>query len=280
VQRVLQWAASPGSSAPPQGDLAAVDQLTKKQPQLLSALKELWCVTSARLRLPPPPLGDTGPITCDVLLMAAAVGFSAQAEISATLARLAEPATTPSESILRHGLACPALRFIPAKVAEALRFNSPLTAVLERPARGMEVLALDGVRSMLKTVDGRRLLTLEFAHWPVPAEVRDWRTGVLDRLRQQSDLERSFVIDVYEAALVHNEDGILREIKESNRAFTVPGASHADMENAMSVAKWWGPLAGISRSHADELRVSMYLKHSYLEGIKLFRLATRWGVRQ
>jgi len=63
--RVLQWAASPGVSAPPRGDLGEVEQLTKPQPQLRGALSELLRLTSARLRLPVPPLGDNRSADCE-----------------------------------------------------------------------------------------------------------------------------------------------------------------------------------------------------------------------
>jgi hypothetical protein len=96
-------------------------------------------------------------------------------------------------------------------------------------------------------------------------------------MRNGNEIQQRFVLDVYEATMIHHRELAFKQAQDARSVLSDPIAS-ADNErlsDARSVAEWWGPLANLERTHLDLLRARRYLDYEYREGIALFRLERR-----
>src|SRR5205814_1348957 len=109
---------------------------------------------------------------------------------------------------------------------------------------------------------------------PSPSpEVRRWRQDLMGRLRLQDDAGRDFVLDVYEAALIHHRAEVLDQVYAARSVLENPVASADDrrLGEALSIAEWWEPLSALDRSNPSALRDRRYLDRCYRQGITLYR---------
>jgi hypothetical protein len=289
--RVLRWATDP-DGPPPDGSPADSDLLTDPPADVRAAAAGLAAVTAARLRLPPPPLGDATPPRPDVILLALAVGLRHLPEsrvslrgrafnhLALLLADLAADASaaTPAEWVVRHGLAGPAAPYLTDELAAALRRASPLTGVLDAPPDGDADEALGVADRVWAAPNGAGLLARTLAAPGPPTAVRRWRARVLDTWRHD---RRDFVLDVYEAALGGHRDALLAEAETARAVLLAAGPvppSEERRADALAVAEWWGPLALLARSYPDDVRGRRTFGYDYLTGTRLFRLARRLTV--
>jgi hypothetical protein len=281
---VLAWATA-GDGPPPTGDLSQTEALARPEPALVEAAGHLATVTAARMRLGWPPLdgsvppGDPLPISLGVVVLAAAIGTRHVPELAALLLRIVEPAGTPVEWVARHGLVAPALGYLTADLADELRLRSPLTALLDRPVAHQTSQPLRVARSMLAHPRGRLALQLALARPTPDTVIRQWRRELLDRLRTDGATGVGFVLDVYEATLIHHSREALDQVAAA-RATLGDEADDRRLEDALAVARWWGPLWALERSHGDALalRRRRYFNPDYLKGVALYRVVQRlWG---
>ena len=287
--RVVEWALAP-EGPPPGGDLRQAEALARPSPELAERLGQLAAVTAARLRLAAPPLGDGAPLAAETAVLAAALGSLQTPALAAALAGALGPARHPAEWVTRHGLAGSAVPYLPAAAAEPCMAASPLTALIERPAPGGEAAALQVANRLLADPAGRLALKLRLARPATDPSVRRWRAALLDRLRLADVTgaaaagegpgearHRSFVLDVYEAAMVHHEPEHLQQLRWARSVILDPLAAADDSRlfDALAVAEWWGPLAAIERGDVDALRTRRYLGYAYRQGLELHRLARR-----
>ena len=107
--------------------------------------------------------------------------------------------------------------------------------------------------------------------------VRFWRHELLERLRLAGDRGREFVLDVYEAMLIHYSEQALRQVHAARAVITdaQAAADESRLREALAVAAWWESLWALQRSHPEELRARRYLGYDYREGLALYRLAQR-----
>jgi len=276
--RVIDWALS-GSGPPPRGDLRNVKALAWPDERLSEALGQLALVSAARLRLDCPPLSDYSALGADSAVLAAALGVLATPELAQLTLRATPPASGPLEWVVRHGLLAPALPHLAAEDLATLREDcllaSPLTALLERPAKGQQATIMNVVQRLLGDPSGRRLLQLKLAEPAPTATVRQWRRDLLERLRLGADADRECVIDVYETAMIHHSQPTLEQTRAARALLADSTATEAQLQEALAIAAWWGPLAALERSHPDALRARRYLGYAYREGIALYRVAQR-----
>ncbi len=124
---------------------------------------------------------------------------------------------------------------------------------------------------------GRASLILHMARPEEEVDVRDWRRVLLDRLRLGDAHERSFVLDVYEAMMIHHQEEAMARIRDARAVLTDPEASKDEKRSrdALSAAAWWGPLWAIERSDVDALRARPWLGYAYREGMALHRMSRR-----
>jgi hypothetical protein len=110
---------------------------------------------------------------------------------------------------------------------------------------------------------------------------RRWRTTLLDRWRSGTPEDRAFVLDVYECTIVHHLAAARAQIARARAilAEAVGANAHRDIEDAISIAEWWGPLWALDRSHGALLRERAYLDYSYRQGLQLFA-AVRRGTKR
>ncbi len=282
--RVVRWAAAEGHpelTSPredrrreplPRGDYMAPEELLAPGDELRDALGELAAVTAARLRLGHPPLGDDRALGLDSLVLAFALGSAYQPALAAALlATLDRPANT-WEEVVRHGLVAPALRFVPAALADECRGASPLTALLERPAGRQDAAALEAAERLRRHPAGRQALQLHLARPTGDPAVRRWRTRLLETLHAAGDDARDFVLEVYEATMVHHQDETLDQARRAREVFLDPiAAQDSDrLDDAKSAADWWGPLWAVERSDLGALRRRRYLGYAYREGLRIY----------
>lgn len=280
AQRVLAWAtlADERSRRPPQGDVFATEQLAQPPAAVRTALAQLTAVTLARLRFNNPPLGDSRAVTLGGAVLAAAIGVAGIApEVARRLLGAMPPVGGALDWVARHGVVAPALTMLPPAMAEDCRQHSPLTALYERPAPGQEGAALALMSQLLAHPVERAAFTLHLAQPTADPTVRRWRTELLNRLRLGNEGEARFVLDVYETLLIHYPTTAQDQVKAARAVLSDPAAASQEprLQDALSVARWWGPLWALERSHPDSLRGRWYLGHDYREGLKLFRLAQR-----
>jgi hypothetical protein len=284
VERVLRWAASPEATRlpPPIGHIIGIRRLAKPPESLCAALAALSAQTAAQLHLPAAVCGDRAPIGVGGLVMAAAIGSTQMPQLARGVLGAVDYATTPCEWVARHAVLAPALRFLPPDVADDCRGLSPFTALLDRPAPGGEANAMQVLHAIVdyqapRNTPERAALVLHFAGPVSDPGVRNWHTDILARFRTGGDLQQRFVLDVYEATMVHHLDEALTQIRAARRILCDPVAAADEdlLANSLSLAEWWGPLAALGRTHLTMLRKRRYLGYEYRQGVALFRLARR-----
>ena len=276
--QVIEWAmmSQETSGAPPQGDLSEAEKLARPSHVLLQALAQLTTVTAARLRWEMPPLGDNCPISAENIIMAAALG-TANPQLARKLLTGVPPSSCPGDWVVRYGLITPALSFLKDEIADDCRNLSPLTVVLNRPIVGQEAQAVNFVLKLLVYPSAKLSLTLHFAKPTTDIKVRNWRTELLVRLRLGEAREQSFVLDVYEAAMIYHQQELLNQVHNAYSVITNPKAASDEqrLQNALSIANWWKPLWAIERADVEQLRRRRYLGYNYREGIKLFNMSRK-----
>ncbi len=281
--RVVRWAAAegPGPAPPPdgrgeaplpRGDYLAPEALLAPSGELSGALGELAAATAARLRLGHPPLGDRRALGLDPLVLAFALGCAHQPALASALLATLEPPANAWGWVARHGLVAPALRSLPAELAEECRGLSPLTALLERPAGRQDAAALEAAERLRRHPAGRLALQLHLARPTVDPAVRRWRTRLLETLRAAGDDGRDFVLEVYEAAMVHHQDELLDQARRARGVFLdrVAASDSDRLDDATTAADWWGPLWAVERSDLGALRRRRYLGYAYREGLRIY----------
>jgi len=275
VLAVLRWACGGGLGPIPQADLREAESLRRPSLELRSALAELAVVTAARLRLGAHPLGDSTPITCDTLILAAAIGVSSTPRLSRVLLAELTVAHNGAEWSVRHGLVEPALARLAPDMADDLRILSPLTAVFDRPSPGGTTDAVATARQLRANAAGRRALALMLAEPTTSVTVREWRTELMSRWRAGDEADQDFVLDVYELAMVYHEESFLAQAREAQTVLADPVGSRSDEQarEALSIANWWEPLSRIDRANVGKLRDRHYLGYNYRDGLKLYRFS-------
>ncbi|AFZ01314.1 hypothetical protein [Calothrix sp. PCC 6303] len=276
--QVIEWAmvSQDVSGVPPQGDLSGIEKLEHPSANLVAAIGQLTTVTAARLRWKMPPLGDNRPLGLDNTILAAALG-TPNPQIARTLiSAVAEPSCF-GDWVFRYGLITPALPFLKDDIADDCRQRSPLTAILNRPVPGQENQAVHFVTQLLVYPSAKLSLTLYLAQPISDTKIRDWRTELLERLRFGKAEIQSFVIDVYEAAMIYHQQEVINQTKDAYGVICNPKAASDEerLRDALSVANWWKPLWAIERADINQLRQRRYLSYDYREGIKLFNLSQK-----
>jgi hypothetical protein len=276
---MIDWAIG-GDGPPPRGDLRDAEDLAEPPDRLREAARRLVAATAARLRWGHPPLGDPRPLGAATIVLAAILGAPDPDRLQLAgllLPILDEPDATAGDLVGRHGLLAPALLHLPEPMADDCRARSPLTAVLERPAPGQESSAVATARRILEDARGRASLQLHLARPTDDARVRRWRAELLDRLWRGDEAGRQFVLDVYEAAMIHHRPRALEQIDGAGEVLrsSLAARDGAALRDAMAVADWWGPLWMIHRQDIDALRARPYLHIDFLEGLRLYQLRRR-----
>lgn len=262
---VLDWAIDGGDGPPPPGDFQAIDALAEPSPALHERVGVLAARSLARLRLVAPPLGDARPPGTEVAVLALAVGLARMAApLAAHVLGLVGPAHAAWEQVVRHGLVAPALAHVPEALADSLRERSPLTELLERPAAGGEDEALARLVALARLPGGRRLVVQALARPTDDLAVLGWRAGVLDRLRVHDDT-RAWVVEAYEEVLTHHRALALERVERATATLMdALAATDAAIARVHALARFWGPLWALRRSHADVIRARRALD---IEGV-------------
>lgn len=273
--RVLAWAEQPDGPIP-QGDWRDPDALIRPGAAISESIGRLAALTAARLRLGTPPLGGAS-LGLDTALIAFALGVRKTPKLTLLLLQSAAQARTPLEWLARHGLMGPALVQLPAELADDGRLASPLTAVWDRPAKGQETAAFNLSHRLREDRHGRLALQWRLADPDCAPDVRRWRTSLLDRTRHEGEEGVAFILDVYEAQMLHHHGEVLAQIHAAEGVFIDVAAmqNEAKLTEALASAGWWGPLAALERTHGDALRARRHLGYDYRAGLKLYRLAQR-----
>jgi hypothetical protein len=278
-------------------DSRAIEALVQPDEPLRALASRLAAAQVARLGLRAPPLDDDTEPGPYGIWLAASVAARNQPALAAELARLCPPPRGAWDLALRHAVVAPVLEraaagatdqpsdagpgalakgfpeAFPGVFIDALRAASPLTSLLEHPARGEHdhcVKLATGV--LLAHAHGHRLLAHALAA-PVPGDARGpviarWRAQLLDRLRVGTDAQRGFVLDVYEIALAHHRASTLAEIERGHAALADPGSPA--FERALATAAWWRPLWHLRRAWPESLRERVHLDvHGVLAGLRL-----------
>lgn len=275
AMRVMEWAAVPRTVPPPRGDLRAPEQLAKPSKAARQTLAELVAVSTARLRLSSPPFDDDKPLPLGGLVLAATLAVHDQPQLAQWLHSAVPSASSPLDWVVRHSLLAPALPFLSKEFAEGCRLLSPMTALWDRPLSEQESQTVALAQRCLKHRAERLALTLE---WACPSNdllVRQWRHRCLEIFRVGSETEQRFVLDVYEAMMIHHESKALEQIEAATAVFHSPEAASDEkqLRNALSIAHSWGPLWAMERNDNDRLRHRDYLGYTYRKGIRLFKLS-------
>jgi hypothetical protein len=239
----------------------------------------LAATRAARLCWRAPPLGDATPPGPGGVLLAAAGAFAASPPLALALVEACPPPTGTWDLVLRDAVVGPLARAgLDETLSEALRARSPLTAVLDRPPPGGGDAAFALVEKLRRHDDGRRAIAGAFSTPGAPAAVRRFREGVMDRLRTSGDeAGADLVLQIYEGALVYHRGPTLAEVATAQASLSgrEPGAGgEAEIDHALAVAGWWGPLWALRRSAPEALRRRPYLDvEGILEGTRLHGLA-------
>jgi hypothetical protein len=300
VAAYLDWAMAP-AGPPPCATPRHLLGLLRPGKDVRTAAAELAAVEAARLRMGTPPLGDDTPAGPGGLWLAAALCLRDQEAVASEVAHacpaLQDTASAPAASVaawdllLRHAVVGPALSApsreafaLSAVLADELRAASPLTAVLERPWRGGDDVALAHLRWLRDRPDGRRLLvaSLSVPIWPVHAErerpVLAWRARLLARLATGDHEERTFVLDVYETALVHHGARFLDQVDWARTALVSPESPDESLATALDVARWWQPLVRLRRTWPVEIEARHEIDvHALIAIGELRRIAQALG---
>ncbi len=282
AMRVIDWALNSAAGVPPRGDLLDVQALARPSAALTAALGQLAAVTAARLRLPATWVQDR--LSAGEAVLAAALG-ALHLPASARLLLQAVPlAHGSSQWIARHGLAGPALALLTGQGAQTLDLYelclraSPCTALLAAPPEQQRADLVQFAADLLDQAASRRLLQLALAEPVADPDIRRWRAELLERLRLSGEAGAAFVVDVYEAMLIHYAEPALEQVRNARAVILDARAVAASrLRDALTVADWWAPLWALQRSHPEALRARRYLGYDYREGLALYRLAQRLG---
>lgn len=274
VQRVLRWAMSPSQGPPPRGDLRSPQQLLRPPDELGHLLAQLASTTAATLRLGNPPLGEDERVGLDGLVVAAALANRHLPLVTGALLGRLERRPNVWSLVARHALVAPALAHVPIDLAHDLLACSPLTALLDHPPPHQDTPAMGVATRWLRSPVGRVALQLHLARPSTRPAVLAWRARLFDRLRLSRD-RRAFVLDVYEAALIHHEQEHMEMARRALGVFLDPRASRDDrlLNEALAIADWWGPLHALERIDLDALRARRYLGYAYREGIRIYNIS-------
>lgn len=303
---VLRWAVAP-AGAPPLGAAFGLAELLEPSNPLLRDVTGLAACTAARSGLGAEAFGAAPGPGPGAIWLAAAVGLRAQGGLAAEMLRDVPPAATGWaetgwDLVARHGLAAPARPWLPPALAEAVLAASPLTALLQHPARGEEDRALALCRNMLTLRPARQPMVAAFADPEADAVQLDWRAQVLRRLLTGAGpSERSFVLDVYETAVTWHRDAWLSRLRHSTAILQSPApnepvmmaralasetssgfASHGDVaadratDWALATGRWWQGLRMLRQAAPDALRQRRYLDFQiYWSGLRLAAVTER-----
>jgi hypothetical protein len=274
VHRVLDWAILP-DGPPPRGSAAGLELLGRPPESVRSRIADLVSIVAARMHLGTPPLGDASPATPFAAVVAVAIGIRELEEAARVLLSAPPPSGSASELMARHGVAAPALRHLGQKLAADVLRCSPLTSALENPVAGTEgevSLLYDRLRA---NGPGRAALTAALARPTASLPTRDWRTALLERWRSGSAQDRDFVLDVYETMIVEHADEAMAQVDRARGVIVGTTGTHRELNDAWSIAEWWGPLWSLDRSHKQLLRERPYLEYVYRKGLHLYTLARR-----
>lgn len=245
--RVLAWAEE-SVGLPPAGPLYRPGPLTAPD---VEPLRRLAAAAAARLGAGHPPLGDAGAIGLGALLIAAAVGGRADERTAAAIID-AVPAIRLTatggwaEAVVRHAVVGPVLAlpgaggFTPALAEPALR-ASPLTAVLHRPLPGAVAATRATAARLLRRPRGASVITAALAAPSTDADVLDWRSELLELLRQQ---HTSVALDVYVTARLWHGPAWDERIRWARRELSGLGAQP---ELPIATIRYWAPLARLYR---------------------------------
>lgn len=270
ARMVLEWVADPRGT-PPLGSLMDTESL-------YSPTSDDWALAGdvARLAIAKWNWQDaSSSINHGLFVMAAVVGCRNMEVAPRFLLQATPPVASETDLVARHSILVPTLSFLREDVAVDMRKHSPLTAVLDRPPPGDEDAACNRLREWIAITSRRGSMASALAAPTECSLVRKWRSKLLNVLRQGSDDERTFVLEVYEAAFVFFREQTLEQIQFANDVLHNDESESKKIEQANSIAQWWQPLWGIKQSHRDLIRARPYLPYEYLDGLALFRLNQR-----
>ncbi len=289
ARKVIEWSLT-GNGFPPRGGLGHTEALAHPDEPLAEAMRTLTGVTAAKFHWGSPPLGDKSPMGPGGAILAASLGALHIPNVAAALLNAAPGADGPGDWLLRHALvsrALPHLEETPpgsgtedplATLKRDLLRLSPLTALLTTPAPENQNTVIALVYRLIQQPGSRRWLQLNLARPVDDPGVRDWRRELLGRLQKtEADLETAFVLDVYEAQMIHHAREALEQIREAYSIISDPIAASNEvfLRDALSIAGWWRPLWEMRRSRNDDLRERLHLGYEYLKGLELCSLARK-----
>lgn len=262
-----------GEGPPPPGDFESLQEFDTLPEQIRDQLAGLLAIEVAGLRLG--TLAKEEPASPDAILIAIAIGVMAAPEMALQLLAFLPPRDSLAECLARHALVRPALEYIPEPLLDAFRQVSPFTALLDCPAAGGQDRILALLSSLLALPEVRQAVVMAFARPTLSAAVRNWRTEVLHRFRTGSSGQLQFVLDIYESQLVHHRQEIIDQTGKARETILNPlrDKDNARLEEALAVARWWGPLRDLERTCLDALRNRPYLHYDYRQGVALANLA-------
>lgn len=273
--RVIAWTQRP-EARPPQGDAAHTGALAYPGADLAQALARLALATGAKLRLGAPPLGDPRPVGCGAGVLAAALGALDHPRLARVLLQAVPDTVSGAEWAARHGLVAAAWPHLPQALRDDFVARSPLTALWFGPAAGRHAEALVVAQRLGEHKAARLALQAHLARPELPAESRGWHTDLLERWRLLDERARAFVLDVYETAFIHHRVRWLERVRAARERLIDPLArERTGLEEALSIAAWWGPLARLERDDPGALRARRFLSYEYREAVALFRLHGR-----
>lgn len=271
AMRVLVWALSDAVGPPPTGDLEGAGELADPPADVRDAGIRLALVTAARLRLDEPPLADPRPVSCGVVIAAAAIGSRGSAA-AATMMRTLSPPWSAYDQAAMHGITTAVAKRAPdAALLAVLRDASPLTALLDCPGPGGSDWCDQLLDEMLRHPDGRNVATLAFAAAPESDEQSRWRGEVLNEMLSVPE-NRDWVLDVYEAAMSWHARGHLDRARQAYRLLR----ASPTVAEAAPTALWWQALARLDRTNPELLRERAGLT-GYRIGIRLYWDVWRLG---
>lgn len=268
LREVVRWAA--GSAWPdpvpqpekpgPVAARAVLAELLGQAPLLGQELGVLAALEAAKLGWKTPPLGDATPVGYGVVLLTTALGLGDSAVAFELLAGTGEP-TGAWELVLREALVGKALSGpLDGSFAQALRRCSPLTAVLSWPAAGTQDAAFALVDRLRLHPDGYRTLVRALSAPYASAAGLRFREACLERLRLLDPAGLALVLEIYEAAFVYHSVPTLSAVRQAALVLTQRDAvEQRDMEGALALAAFFGPLRQIHRGSPVELRQRPYL---------------------
>lgn len=283
--RVLHWAIAP-QGAPPPGPAFGLADLLTPLASLCRAVIDLAAREAARVGLgaeafgaAPGPAPGPGP---GAIWLAAAVGLRTQPALAAELLHDLPPAATSWQeagwdSVARHGLAAPALRWLPPALAEAVRAASPLTALLCHPAGGEADRVLVFCRTLLGVKPACQPAVAAFADPQAGTKELEWRAEALGRLLAGArPCDRAFLLDVTETAVTWHREAWLERLRESAFVLQSPAPAPDAEARALATGRWWQPLRALRQAEPEAIRGRRYLDFQvYWRGLQLAAVTDR-----